>query len=574
MLSAQILIIIGYPLSSASALRTLESASKNAVRPACLRFALPSTLEHRLNGAAEGALFFDAYSGAGELVSSLSTETHFLLLSGAHEFAPHWDQNLCMLWRRQDRRSLLTGSIAPAIPEQDTAAHKSSPAASRLLKLRSVLPAARKEADQRAKSASEGILQGRSKPPARAAALAQICLPALKEVQNNDLVAIGRGLAIVNASEPVRTMVIDPAFLFGPVHFLQSADSLAAEDLSLSAYLSGYSIYALHQAWLWPEKEPPLRSLRLPPADTPPGTTLSRFEQLLGFHDGQRQCHAKAAMGLFGHEDTYPQHMPASLALRSKTRSACMKLLDFHMPLMVSAFIDLPDPRVASAFYLLRFGFLRRLHALPLVLYTGGSQERALRSAFPHTQSYPDNALLPRQLLHTGMKAEEHFARSKMLLVQRAAKRQVEFTHAAWVDMDILPHPICPETVPDFTPFMDDRIHLATVNGVPDGSFVVVPTERLETLVRMVQSITQLDNELKRGFSEPLLWERIFQQKPQWFAIHPMPRRRLLFLSVFDHELLSQANRSRLANLSEPYYASQADAPTKARSEKESSADA
>ena len=38
-----------------------------------------------------------------------------------------------------------------------------------------------------------------------------------------------------------------------------------------------------------------------------------------------------------------------------------------------------------------------------------------------------------------------------------------------------------------------------------------------------------------------------------------MPRRRLLFLSLFDRELLSMSLRAHLADLPKPYYASQAD---------------
>ena len=194
-----------------------------------------------------------------------------------------------------------------------------------------------------------------------------------------------------------------------------------------------------------------------------------------------------------------------------------------------------------------------------------------MRAALPNTPSYPDNTLLPKAFWENGMKPEEHFARSKPRLMQRAAKRRVEFTHAAWVDMDILPHPICRDAVPNFDPLMDDRIHIATVNGIPDPSFMVVPVELLAPLARLSQSITQLDAELKRGFGEALLWERIFQKKPEWFAIHRMPRRRLLFMSAFDPQLLSHSIRALLSDLPEPYYASQADAAPKPKPVKESS---
>jgi len=576
LLNARILLILCPPITTKAAVETIDRAVKAAARPSSLRFAVPHTMDGYLVDLPEGVspIFYDAAQGLNGIVPWLTEETHFLSIAGPHAFSARWDNALLTLFRRFGKQALFTASISPcALPNAAASAEDSADIqapqnnGSRLTALRKALPALQKRSFRQEQP--RGILPQLRHVQSSDPAPAQPHLPALKDVLEDGGVVIGRGLALVCATEPVRTLVIDPAFLFGPVTFLMEGEQLDAERLSLSAYLTGFSVFALHEAILWPTKAQPAGTLRLPPPETLPGTTLARFEKLLGFHTGENRPSAKAAMGLFGHEDTYPQKMPGNLMVNHKLRSARMKLFETHMPLMVSAFIDLPNPRVASAFYLLRFGFLRRVESLPLLLFTGGSQERALRASFPHTQSYPDHTLLPKTLLQNGMKAEEHFARSKMLLLQRAAKRQVEFTHAAWLDMDILPHPVCAEAVPDFAPMMDDRIHIATVNGIPDPSFVVVPVDLTEPLAKLVLSITQLDEELKRGFSEALLWERIFQRRPQWFAIHPMPRRRLLFLSAFDHQLLSQSIKPLLSDLPKPYYAKQSDGQGHSKPEKE-----
>lgn len=580
MFTARILLILSPPITADAAAETIARAIENAARPAWLRFAVPHTMQAFLSKLPQeiDPVFYDAAQGLEGVVPCLTDETHFLLLTGPQAFVPRWDALLYSAWQRQGKHTLLTSSITPS--PAPTAANKQKNSetirvpvvnGSRLAALRQLAPAIQKRSFSTVTNAPQGILRHlRPSTPVHVGA-SQAHLPSLKEVQADNAILLGRGLALVCASEPVKTLVIDPGFLFGPVVFLLEGESLDNEFLSLTAYLTGYSIYALHRLFAWPVKALPQVRMRLP-HEPLPGTTLSRFEQLLGIHYADRRCDARSAMGLFFHEEVYRQHMPVRMLAKHKARSACMKLLETHMPLMVSAFIDLPNPRVEAAFYLLRFGFLRRIQSLPLVVYTGGTQERALRAAFPHTRSYPDNNLLPKSLLQNGMKPAEYFARSKTLLMNKAVKRQVEFTHAAWVDMDILPHPVCAEAVPDFRPLMDDRIHIATVNGIPDPSFVVVPADRLPSLTQLVQSITQLDAELKRGFSETLLWERVFQRKPQWFAIHPMPRKRLLMMTAFDPQLLTNAIQPFLKDLPKPYYASLADVQQNPKRPKESDA--
>ena len=46
---------------------------------------------------------------------------------------------------------------------------------------------------------------------------------------------------------------------------------------------------------------------------------------------------------------------------------------------------------------------------------------------------------------------------------------------------------------------------------------------------------------------------RLIDEAPDLFALHPMPRRRLLFLTAFDPQLLGARLRALLASLPEPF---------------------
>lgn len=520
------LVVLSSLPGAAEAAQTAQRALAAAARPTGLRFAVPEACREGFDQ--EDALFYSGEEPLEAMLPLLTDETHFLHLMGAHGFAPKWDARLYDALRHVSGPALLSASVSPPV--------EAVPA-----------PVADADADTRVYDrAARGTA-----PLPRPAVEAEACLPALADRFEDNAVQIVRGLPLVCAAGPVRTLAADPALLFGPVDFLRRAEPALA-TLSIAAYVAGFSVYALPDAPLWPLAEPPRRWLRRPVPDALPGTTLNRFEQLAGFRYDRQRAGVRTTWGLFGAEDVYPQRLPRGLRLAQHARATRMRLSERYMPLLVTAFVDLPSPRRPVAAYILRFGFLKAVESLPLLLYTGGAQERLLRASFPNTQSYPDNSVLPRALLGMGMSPTDHFRRSKPLLMLRAASRRPEFTHAAWIDMDILPHPICREAVPSFGRLMDDRVHLATVDGVPDPSFVVAPVELLGRLCSRTKAVTQLDAELKRGWSEEVLWTRLIDEAPDLFTLHPMPRRRLLFLTAFDPQLLGARLRALLASLPAP----------------------
>lgn len=506
MLGTRILVILSEMPEEDALIDTLLSAISHGARPFGMRFALPQGFEGAVRalptevfgGAlSQGSLlFYQEQKGLHGVLPLVTDETHFLSLRGAHRFSGKWDQGLTSRFR-----------VLPS-PAAVMTASVSSP--------------------------EEGL------PP-------QAFLPAVAESFGEPGARLSRGLPLVCAKSPVKTMIINPDVLFGKVDFLRQAETTWSL-LSIAAFVAGFHVYALEALLFWPVKRPKVRWLEQPDADTLPRPNLARFEQLCGFQFEKRMAGARTTLGLFTTEDGYPQQMPTGLAISQRAKALAARATH-PMPLFVSAFYELPDALKPAISYLIRFAYLRVLSNLPLALYAGGRQERALRGMFPNTFSYPDNALLPRSLLQEGMLPMQHFQRNKLLLLQRAMNAYPGFAHYAWVDVDVLPHPVCPQAMPDFSPLMDETIHLATVNGVLDGAFMVVPQRHMKLLVREVNALTQVDAALKRSFSEQAMLMRLVEKFPDLFTLHPMPQKHLLFLTGFPSTLLSEEIKALLRDL-------------------------
>lgn len=508
MLGIRLLVIVSECVQVDALTNMVLDAVAHGARPFTLRFALPlgteAVLEELPQEATGGVrlqdtlLFYPQELGLAGVLPLLRDETHFLFLKGPHAFAEKWDQGLEKRWRKLPvARGLLTGVVG----------------------------------------AQEGKL-----PP-------QAYLPALGKVKK-DAVEIVPGLPLVCAASTVKTMVVNPGMVFGGIQFLRYADT-REELLSLSAFVAEFVVHALESPLLWPLYPPPKRFLRKPTPDVLPAHLLARFEQFAGLSFEKRMVGVRSGLGLFSLADGYPQRMPLALMIGQRTK-ALLSRGGSGMPMVVSAFTDLPDATKPVLRYMLRFSYLRALGRLPLLLYAGGSQARSLKLHFPNAVTYPDSALLPRSLLGEGMRPMEYFSRNKFLLLSRAQRSYPGFSHYAWVDMDILDHPVCSTALPDFSALMDERIHLAIVEGKPDGSCMITPRQHLKLLVREVQALSQVDAAIKRSFSEAAMLRRLMEKFPDLFTLHPMPRRHLLFMTCLDPLLLSEEYKAELAHLPSP----------------------
>lgn len=509
MLNPRLLVVLSALPDAETGLCMVLDALAHARHPFSLRFALPAPLEADVRATAPpetvlrqgDLLFYDESAGLTALPPLLTDETHFLSLQGLYGFAQGWDRLLfSRLSRAAASRALLTAVIV-----------------------------SREEQ-------------------------AQPCLPALSGAFGSQGAPLGPGLPLVCSAAPVRTLLVHPGCVLGRVAFLRTA-GLELALLSFAAFGTETPVFALDRAPFWPLTPPPAAVLRLPGPELLPPPAVERLTQRLGADSAGAAISPRALWGLFGPEEGYAQRMPLAPALRRIT-TALLRRAAEPMPLLVTACVDMPDPPCPPPLALLRFGYMSALRALPLALYAGGELERPLRAKFPNTLAYPEHALLPRALTAAGATRRQLFARGRIALLERAMRAYPTFDTLAWIDFDAMPHPVCPQACPDFTPLLDDRVHIGWVAGEPDATLLTVPRRLIKRLLEEALSITQLDAEMHRGFAEAAFYRRLIRKFPDQFVLHPLPARGLLWLSLFDPALLSAGIRPLLAALPAPQRAS------------------
>ncbi len=496
------LVVLSGLKDAESARRTIQAAYDQAHAPVGLRFALSDVLADSLMADTDenaelpkdSLLFYEDAGGLQAAVSLVTDESFFLSLLGEYDFAAMWDRELQNRFSKVEYYALLTGCMGAASEKLEPQAY----------------------------------------------------LPAFANRLEDGRAMIDRGLPLVSSAAPVRTLVADPALLYGRASLVHRME-LRWETLSLAAHVANIPVYALDRPVLWPVQPLAERWLERPDAELMKVPAVARFEQLAGFRKEAGALSVRFDWGLYIASETYPQKLPAGLAFRGKFRSFFQNREQPGMPHLISAFVDLPDPRKPDEVYMLRFTYLNALENLPLTLYTGGRCERYLRGLCTNARSYPERAVLPQSYLERKMSRKDHFGRSKWLLMRKTAVENPSYTHVAWINADLLHHPVCPDVLPDFSSVMDDRIHLALVDDMPDASFIVAPVHRLGLIGREVESMSQFDVEVGRSTTEEALIMRLYDRYKDLFALHPMPKKHLLFHWLLDRRLVDARYRALLA---------------------------
>ncbi len=435
---------------------------------------------------------YDDTVGLADVAPALQpTTTHVLYLMGAHSFLAKWDEALQNRYALcKNKKALLTACI----------------------------------------------LRGKKSDAPQA------YLPTFVQTESENQYSINPSMALINSKAPVQTLVVDSRAFLTPVSFLFGCDP-ALDTLSVSAYVAEVPVYVLDEPLFCP-LETKEAFLYLPQGSPVLNKRVEGFKKNVGISDTQSDTFYRGRLGLFHRQPTYQQCFSLKDRLQQKWRAHRQKA---H-PLLVSAVVDIPHYQKSSQCFRMQFGFLQKLKHVSLLLFTQGTQESALRKMHPNTLNFPNVFIRQADLVARGMTYQHCFCRSKMHMIKKAIRTNTEYTHVGWINADALTYPLPPDVMPLFEELMDDRIHIATVGGVYDTSFFIVPVDLVDPLLQAVEDCTYWDVELNRDFSELAMVHRLVSDHTDWFLLHPMPAFRLLFLTTISKSFLSQSHARLLSD--------------------------
>jgi len=273
---------------------------------------------------------------------------------------------------------------------------------------------------------------------------------------------------------------------------------------------------------------------QIPPCEIPEeegrATGLARFEARFNVRLAGRQLSAMARQGVFTADLTYPMHVPYAVRAQEALRDLFSRRSKLA-PLCVTAWVPQQEqPADMPEEYMCWFRHLSRLKALPLLCFAEGAMAKRVSLVHPNMLDYKNRYGLQARGCARWQGTKTYARLSKAFLLAQAREKFLHHTHYIWMDFSYQRYPVYERTAFDWGNICQDKITLATVEGMPDLSMIAVPDGRVLTLCRELTALCeQYLQEEGRLPEEEEIWLRMMVEHPDWFSTVEMPGRRELF---------------------------------------------
>ncbi len=326
-------------------------------------------------------------------------------------------------------------------------------------------------------------------------------------------VIIVPGTKVLHTPNPLPAFLLSPDFVFGAGEWMATArdlkwDGTSVLSLAMSSFEAGFQAFVPNLPAVG-RKAP----ITFPPEKPEKEAGLKAFEKFTGISFARRETEVKSRLGLRTEEGRYSVQLPLAEGARQRLR----RRQEAEGPrVMLATALGTHPMRPPLAVQLKLLENLAELRRLPLCCYCPPEMEALLRKFLPNTYARGEKE-------GAAYDNEAFFLTAKPYFISQAAQQFPHYSHYGWIDTAYLSHPIYRDAVFLWNALADERIHLATVDGKPDTSLILMPRSKVGWLLAMA---SVLKTDPSRG--DTGLFECLKDTYPDMFMLHPMEKKRTL----------------------------------------------
>lgn len=337
------------------------------------------------------------------------------------------------------------------------------------------------------------------------------------------------GTPVRCSSGPQRSAFLSESFCFAPSAFFRMAETQSGL-LSVAAYVNGWEVFI-------PQLCPchALSVLCPEPRDIPDpsGESWQRFARRAGITDRFPYLNGQARTGILSADLSWDTTV--SLRERFLDKILAWSSAGSSVSLLcVSAVLSEPvHPENTPEENAACLRWLAALHELPMIFLTDAVTRPTVQLSHPNITDYSPSVGLPVIRRLPDAQDPDFLRLSRMFFLRHCKERNPGHSHYAWLDPCSVCYPVDPDTVPDLKRFCTDRITMATVDGKPDFSMIIVPSDLIGPLCGEIGVLCEQSIRQPVPFpAEEDIWKDLMERFPSRFTLVPLPEKNGLIAHI------------------------------------------
>lgn len=330
------------------------------------------------------------------------------------------------------------------------------------------------------------------------------------------------GTPVRYAREPQRTPFLSLQFCFASSSFFRTLECIS-ESPSVAAFINGWDLFVPCRCPCHAQTVlcPPAEDIRDPAAEN-----WRRYARKAGITDRFPYLTGQARTGILSADLAWETSIPLRQRILDRIRSVSTSGSPLSL-LCVSAVLSEPvHPENTPEENTACLRWLTAVRELSMIFLADAVTRPNVQLNHPNVIEFAPAAGLPVYRRLPDIEDPDYLRMSRMFFLRYCKERNPGHSHYAWLDPCSVSYPVDPDTIPNLKPFCSDRITIAEVDGKPDFSMIIVPTELISPLCGEIAAFCDQSSRKPVPFpTEEEVWSDLIGRFPSRFTMVPLPEK-------------------------------------------------